>query len=75
MHINYNIEKNNYKVTFCNNKESPDIYNALSKLYCDKKLLLIIDKRLNSKFTKFLFKDLKMWITSYFTTSKWFKKK
>ena len=59
MHINYNIEKNNYKVTFCNNKESPDIYNALSKLYCDKKLLLIIDKRLNSKFTKFLFKDLK----------------
>ena len=44
MHINYNIEKNNYKVTFCNNKESPDIYNALSKLYCDKKLLLIIDK-------------------------------
>ena len=58
MHINYNIEKNNYKVTFCNNKESPDIYNALSKLYCDKKLLLIIDK-LNSKFTKFLFKDLK----------------
>ena len=59
MNISYNIEKNNYKVTFCNNKESPDIYKALSKLYCDKKLLLIIDKKLSSKFTKFLFKDLK----------------
>ncbi len=59
MIINYKINKQNYKITFCNNKESPDIYKALSKLYCDKKLLLIIDKRLNAKFTKFLFKDLK----------------
>ena len=59
MIINYNINKINYKATFCHNKESPDIYKALSKLYCDKKLLLIIDKRLNAKFTKFLFKDLK----------------
>ena len=59
MIINYNINKINYKATFCHNKESPDIYKALSKLYCDKKLLLVIDKRLNSKFTKFLFKDLK----------------
>ena len=60
MIISYNINKINYKATFCNNKESPDIYKALSKLYCDKKLLLIIDKKLNAKFTKFLFKDLKL---------------
>ena len=59
MIINYKINKQNYKITFCNNKESPDIYKALSKLYCDKKLLLIIDNRLNKRFTKFLFKDLK----------------
>ena len=39
MIINYKINKQNYKITFCNNKESPDIYKALSKLYCDKKLL------------------------------------
>ena len=57
MIISYNINKINYKATFCNNKESPDIYKALSKLYYDKKLLLIIDKKLNAKFTKFLFKD------------------
>ena len=60
MIISYNINKINYKATFCNNKESPDIYKALSKLYCDKKLLLIIDKKLNAKFTKFLFKDYTM---------------
>lgn len=59
MIINYKVNNLNYKATFCHNKESPDIYKALSKLYCDKKMLLIIDKKLNSKFTKFLFKDLK----------------
>jgi len=59
MILNYNINKLNFKVTFCNNKESPDIFKALSKLYCDKKMLLIIDKKLNTKFTKYLFKDLK----------------
>ena len=59
MIINYSINKFSYKATFCHNKESPDIFKALSKLYCDKKMLLIIDKRLNFKFTKFLFKDLK----------------
>ena len=59
MKINYKINKLNYKATFCNNKESPDIFKALSKLYCDKKMLLIIDKKLNKKFTKYLFKDLK----------------
>ena len=59
MKISYKINKINYQATFCNNKESPDIYKSLSKLYCDKKLLLVIDKKLNNKFTKFLFKDLK----------------
>ena len=59
MIINYKIDKIKHKATFCFNKESPDIYRALSNLYCDKKMLLIIDKKLNDKFTKFLFKDLK----------------
>ena len=59
MILNYNINKLNYKATFCNNKESPDIFKALSKLYCDKKMLLIIDKKLNKRFTKYLFKDLR----------------
>lgn len=59
MILRYNINKLNYKATFCSNKESPDIFKALSKHYCDKKMLLIIDKKLNKKFTKYLFKDLK----------------
>ncbi len=59
MIINYKIEKKNYKINFCNNKESSDISNALSKLYSDKKMLLIIDKNLNKEFIKYLFKDLK----------------
>ena len=60
MNLNYVINKIKYKTSFCNNKESPDIFKALSKLYSDKKMLIIIDRKLNSKFTKYLFKDLKL---------------
>ena len=59
MILNYKIEKKSYKATFCHNKESPDIYKALSNLYSDKKMILVIDKNLNKNFTKYLFKDLK----------------
>ena len=41
------INKFSYKATFCHNKESPDIFKALSKLYCDKKMLLNHRKKLN----------------------------
>ena len=59
MEINYKIEKKLHKITFCHNRESPDINKALSKLYSDKKMLVIIDKRVNKNCTKYLFKDLK----------------
>ncbi len=59
MILNYKINKENFIAKFCDDKESPDIFKAISKLYCDKKLLLIIDKKLSKKFTKFLYKDLK----------------
>ena len=49
MILNYRINKENFKAIFCNDKESPDIFKAISKLYCDKKLLLIIDKKLMQK--------------------------
>ena len=39
MIINYSINKSKYKATFCHDKESPDIDKALSKLYCDKKMM------------------------------------
>ena len=54
MIINYSINKSKYKATFCHDKESPDIDKALSKLYCDKKMLLIIDKKLNKNLNIFL---------------------
>jgi 3-dehydroquinate synthase len=59
MIINYKLFKENYKIKFCKNKESPDITNALSELYSDKKMLIVIDKKLDKKFTNYLFKDLK----------------
>tara|TARA_A100000164_G_C21903757_1_gene771901 strand:+ start:334 stop:1440 length:1107 start_codon:yes stop_codon:yes gene_type:complete len=59
MIINYKLSKQDYKITFCRDKESPDITVSLSKLYSDKKMLLIIDKKLNKNFTKYLFKDLR----------------
>lgn len=59
MNINYKIFRDNYKVTFCHDKETPNITNALSKLYSDKKMLIIIEKKLHKKFTNYLFKDLK----------------
>ena len=42
MILNYRINKENFKAIFCNDKESPDIFKAISKLYCDKKLTLNI---------------------------------
>ena len=60
MQLDYTIDKNQYKTTLCNNKESPDIFKALSKLYSDKKMLIVIDKKLNKQFKKYLFKDLKL---------------
>ena len=73
MILNYRINKENFKAIFCNDKESPDIFKAISKLYCDKKLLLIIDKKLSKKFTKYLFKDLKNVVLNNSIKSYWFK--
>ena len=58
MNINYKIEKINYGITFCENKEAPDIVNNLKKNFFDRKLLLIMDKKLSKNFSKYLYKDL-----------------
>lgn len=60
MNINYKINQLDYKVIFCHDKESPEIMKDLSKLYSDKKMMVIIDKNLSKKFTKYLIDDLKL---------------
>ena len=54
MNISYKINDLNHRVVFCHDKESPKIKRDLSKLYSDKKMMVIIDKNLGSKFTKYL---------------------
>ena len=58
MNINYKIEKINYGITFCENKEAPDIVNNLKRNFFDRKLLLIMDQKLSKNFSKYLYKDL-----------------
>ena len=58
MNINYKIDKINYGITFCENKEAPDIVKNLKKNFSDKKLLLIMDRKLSKNFSKYLYKDL-----------------
>ena len=56
--LKYNLDRQEYRVTFCENKESPDISEDLSRLISDKKMLLIIDKKINKEIVKNLILDL-----------------
>ena len=47
MNIKYKINNNIHKITFCKNKEEPDISKDLSSLLSDRKILLIIDKNID----------------------------
>lgn len=58
-HIKYKLNTQEYRVTFCYNKEAPDISNELSRLQSDKKILLVIDKKINKKIISNLSSDLK----------------
>ena len=70
MHIKYSIDKVENRVIFCPDNEGLKIveknvsYTAiagdLSRLYSDKKILLIIDKKINKRITKYLIHDLKI---------------
>ena len=69
MKFNYEIENENYKVTFCpdnqdlkisKNKNSyMQISKDLKKLKHDNKILLVIDKNIYSKIIKYIEHDLK----------------
>ena len=70
MHIKYSINKVENRVIFCPDNEglkiikknvsSTAIAGDLSRLYSDKKILLIIDKKINKRITKYLIHDLKI---------------
>ena len=59
MKINYKIENENFKVTFCPDKQKLSIKNKknsymqiskdLKKLNHDNRILLVIDKNINNK--------------------------
>lgn len=57
--IKYFISRLQHRVTFCHDKEANDISKDLKRLYSDKKMLLILDKKINKKIIKNLYKDLK----------------
>ena len=70
MQIKYSINKVENRVIFCpdteglkiikKNVSSTAIAGDLSKLYSDKKILLIIDKKIHKSITKYLIHDLKI---------------
>tara|TARA_Y100000590_G_scaffold470020_1_gene661383 strand:- start:358 stop:1494 length:1137 start_codon:yes stop_codon:yes gene_type:complete len=70
MQIKYSINKVENRVIFCpdteglkiikKNVSSTAIAGDLSRLYSDKKILLIIDKKIHKSITKYLIHDLKI---------------
>ncbi len=70
MKINYKIENENFKVTFCPDKQKLSIKNKknsymqiskdLKKLNHDNKILLVIDKNINNKIIRYIIDDLKL---------------
>lgn len=57
--IKYSINNIQHRVTFCHDKEANDISSDLKRLFSDKKMLLIMDKRINKDVVKNLYTDLK----------------
>ena len=70
MQIKYLVNKIQYKVIFCPDREGlkikkkkksyTTVANDLLKIYNDKKILLIIDKKIDKKVIKYLVHDLKI---------------
>ena len=57
--IKYFVSKLEHRVTFCHDKEANDISKDLKRLFSDKKMLLILDKKISAKIIKNLHKDLR----------------
>ena len=71
MQIKYSLNKVDYKIIFCPdneglrvkkniNKSYMQMSKDLRKIYNDKKILLIVDKKIDNKITKYMIHDLKI---------------
>ena len=70
MHIKYYIDKVENRIVFCPDNEGLNIVKKnissmvlagdLSRLYPNQKILLIIDKKINKRITKYLIHELKI---------------
>ena len=71
MQIKYSLNKVDYKIIFCpdneglrvkknKNKSYMQMSKDLHKIYNDKKILLIVDKKIDNKITKYMIHDLKI---------------
>ena len=70
MKIDYKINNKIHKVIFCPDREGLKIKrkkksymritNDLNKIYNDKNILLILDKKIDKKITRYLIHDLKV---------------
>ncbi len=56
--IKYYLNNHEHRVTFCYDKEAPDITKDLTRLQSDKRMLLVIDDSINKDVIKNFFKDL-----------------
>lgn len=70
MNVNYKIDNENFKITFCPDNQKLSIRKKknsymqmskdLKKLKHDNKILLVIDKNINDKIIKYIINDLKL---------------
>jgi len=56
--IKYKINGSSHRITFCFDREAPDISLDMSRFFSDKKMLLVIDKSVNKQIIKNIYKDL-----------------
>ena len=67
MEIKYNIDKENYKITFCSKNKKDFIISDLKKLSSDKRVLFLYDKNINKKLIQQILDNLKLSGCSIFT--------
>ena len=67
MEIKYNIDKENYKITFCSKNKKDFIISDLKRLSSDKRVLFLYDKNINKNLIQQILDNLKLSGCSIFT--------
>ena len=60
MHLKYNINKENYKISFCTKNNEDFIISDLKKLSSDNRVLFLYDKNINEKLIRRILDNLKL---------------